>query len=92
MEGTNGAAMTTGTDTLDRKMVNRYIECVLSHPNSHICIRDPHCPDIASKPNFRNVVEGKLTHLMVVKGPLMVTTWVPSYKVQFIMDAYGETV
>lgn len=84
--------MTTGTDTLDRKMVGRYIECITAHPGSPIVITDPHCPDISVQPGFGNVLSGKLVHIMFTRGPVMVVSWLPRHHVQQLIDAYGETV
>ena len=72
------------TQTLDKQMIDRYSECIHSHPNGAILVNDQPAID------FERAMRGELTHMLYSKGPLLIVRWIPTQAVKFLFDAYGQ--
>lgn len=78
--------------TLDQAMIQRYSDLLEAHPNSHLTVREPDFPDFDKGiPPFNQVLEGKLTHIIRVRGPLLLVSWLPSEQFKELFTQYGTT-
>ena len=81
--------MNTKLPPLDEQMVSRFCEVLSAHKDVAMTVRSP---DLSHEA-MRQVLAGKLVHVMYRKGPLLLCTWVHKgwlSEVQWLMDCYGE--
>lgn len=78
------------TDTLDRQLVARLVECCQAHPDSPMLVRSPDFPEIENTSNFERACRGEIVHVMVQRGPMLIATWVPRLSVQWLLDSYAH--